>query len=62
MANGAGDLWSLLTVVGVIILGCALAYGMLRGRKMTRNEKAVSERATDNVYKQEARDPANRSV
>ncbi|MFC7053379.1 hypothetical protein ACFQI3_11840 [Hansschlegelia quercus] len=62
MANGAGDLWSLLTVVGVIILGCAIAYGMLRTRKMTRNEKAVSERATDNLYKQEARDPANRSV
>jgi Flp pilus assembly protein TadB len=61
LANGAGDLWSLLTVVGVIILGCAIAYAMLRSRKMTRNEKAVSERATENVYAQEARDPANRS-
>lgn len=62
MANGSGDLWGVLTVLGVIVLGCVIAYGMMRSRKMTRGEKQVSERATENLYEQEARDPANRGA
>jgi len=62
MANGAGDLWGLMTVVGVVTLGIVIAYAMIRNRRMTPQEKGISERATDRVYDQEARDPANRNA
>ncbi|GLK67659.1 hypothetical protein [Hansschlegelia plantiphila] len=60
MANGSGDVWLLMTVIGVIILGGALAYAMVRNRGMTRRQKEVSENATEDLYARENADPANR--
>jgi hypothetical protein len=62
MANGGGDLWMLMTVAGVAVLGAAILYGMMRNRSMTGAEKRLSEKATDDVYEAEQRDPANRSA
>ena len=53
------NLWFLMTVVGVIILGAALAYGLMRNRRMTHGQKDLSERSTERLYDAEQRDPAN---
>ncbi|GLK80154.1 hypothetical protein [Methylopila turkensis] len=57
--EGGGVLWLILTVGGVIVLGVALSYGMLRNRQTTRSEKIAAERGAERVYDAESRDPAN---
>ena len=52
-----GALWSLVTVVGPIILGLAIAY-MLLATYRRRNDPAAqarSDAATDRLYKEEDR-------
>ena len=45
-------LW--LWVAGVVVLGITLAYGLLRNRTRTRQERAISESHKEN-YSQEER-------
>lgn len=61
-ANAGGDLWLLMTVFGVIVLGAAIAYGMIRNRRgMTPEKRRVEEEATRRTYEAEQRDTAGRS-
>jgi cytochrome c-type biogenesis protein CcmH/NrfF len=46
-------LW--IWVAGVVVLGIVLAYGSLRTRARTRQERAISEEGTKENYKQEER-------
>ena len=41
---------------GAVLLGVAIAYGVLRNRTRTRQERAVSEAATKERYRQADRD------
>lgn len=60
MTDGGGDLWLLLTVGGVVVLGAAMAFAIMRNRKMTSGQKKASESATRDVYAAEAREPENK--
>ena len=42
--------------VGAFVLGLAIAYGILRNRRRTRAEKALTEQATKNLYAEGARE------
>ena len=44
-----------LWVIGVGILGIALAYGIIRNSKRSASEKATTERATKDLYANEDR-------
>jgi hypothetical protein len=43
---------------GAIVLGLAIAYGILNNRRRTRAEEQRTERATKNLQADEARDEA----
>jgi len=40
-------------VIGAIILGAVLLYGILRNRTRTRQERIISNEATKELYRQE---------
>ena len=40
-------------VVGVLILGAAMAYGIMRNRQRSKVEKNVSQSATKKLYEEE---------
>ena len=42
--------------VGTLLIGLALAYGIMRNRTRTRAEKDLTERATKKLYAEEARE------
>ena len=42
--------------IGALLLGVALAYGIMRNRNRTRAEKDLTERATKKLYAEEARE------
>jgi hypothetical protein len=42
--------------IGTVVLGLALAYGIMRNRSRTRAEKQITDQATKNVYAEEERD------
>jgi cbb3-type cytochrome oxidase subunit 3 len=44
-----GSLWTLITIVGPILLILALAWALLRNRKRTRVSEADTERATHDL-------------
>jgi ABC-type Co2+ transport system permease subunit len=46
-------LWTWL--VGIAVLAIVLAYGILRNRTRTRQERAISNSATKELYRQEDR-------
>jgi cytochrome c-type biogenesis protein CcmH/NrfF len=46
-------LW--IWVVGVAVLGIVLAYGILRNRTRSLHERAVTDEATKELYRQEDR-------
>jgi ABC-type Co2+ transport system permease subunit len=46
-------LW--IWVAGVVVLGITLAYGILRTRKRTGRERAITEEVTKENYRQEDR-------
>lgn len=50
----------LSTVFGVVVLGLALFYGLMRSRKMSQPEKNLSERETAKVYQAEEAEPGPR--
>ena len=45
-----------LWFVGAVVLGLAIAYGIMRNRSRTRAEKQITEQATKNNYAEEERD------
>lgn len=47
-------LWAIIGI-GIILLGIAIVYGMMRNRKETAEEHRLSEEATRRNYKEEAR-------
>lgn len=52
-AEGGGDLWMLLTVGGVVVLGLALFYATMQNRKKTAAEDQTTQRATAELYAEE---------
>jgi hypothetical protein len=45
--------WVYIVIGGVIILGIAIAYGIIRNNGRTYAERATSERATHQLYERE---------
>jgi hypothetical protein len=52
--DSGGALWSVITVLGPIVLAVALAYAMLRNRR-SRAEKLRSEQAVRDQHNEERR-------
>jgi hypothetical protein len=58
--SGFGDsLWAIVVVGGFIVLGLALAFAKLRN-KTTPEQKARTEAATRELYKEQSREDAAR--
>jgi len=51
--DASGGFWSIITIVGPILLGVVLIWALLRNRGTTPREDAESERATKQLYKDE---------
>jgi len=47
-----------LWFIGAVILGLALAYGIMRNRRRTIAEKRLTDQATKSLYAEEERDRA----
>ena len=45
-----GSFWGLLTILGPLLLGAALAFALLRNRRSTQGEVDRTERATHDLY------------
>jgi hypothetical protein len=45
-----------LWFIGAVILGLALAYGIMRNRRRTITDKRVTDRATRSLYAEDERD------
>lgn len=43
--------------IGTLVLGLAIAYGLIKARGRTRAEQARSEAATDRLYQKEDQAP-----
>jgi hypothetical protein len=56
METSGPAFWLILLTVGVIVLGGAMAYGMMRNRQRSPREKAVTDAATRAEYQREDRD------
>lgn len=56
-ATSGPSLWLILLTLGVLALGAAMAYGVLRNRKRTTGERIATEAATRQEYASEDRDP-----
>ncbi len=48
-----GQFWSLTIWLGPVILAAAIAYALLRRRRLTRSEVAARDRATHKLYEEE---------
>ena len=46
----AGDLWIVITVIGVVILGVVLAYGRMKASRTTPREEAARDAGTRAQY------------
>jgi len=56
----SGGFWSLLTVVGPLLLGAVILFALLRNRKQSSAEVDRTERAThQNYVEQDAQDKRN---
>ena len=62
MPMDAGDLWIAITVIGVLILGVALAYGRMRATKTTPREEALRDAATRAQYENPDPETSTRSA
>jgi len=49
--------WVAIVVIGVVILGLAIAYGAMRTRNSTRQERAATDAGTREVYQEQGRKP-----
>lgn len=47
--------WVYVVIVGIAVLGIAIAYGMMRNKNRTAAERAASEAGTHAVYEREDR-------
>ncbi len=53
----SGPFWSLLTILGPILLIVAIAWSMMKNRKQSSSEIDKTDRATHDLYKaQDAQD------
>jgi hypothetical protein len=43
-------IWSVVTVAGPIVLGLAIAYGLIRRRRLSGREREAQVRATERNY------------
>ena len=50
-----GPEWTLVVILGPVLLGLALVYAILRNRKRTPADEARTERATHELYEEEER-------
>lgn len=57
---GYDVLWFVAIVIGTVLLGAAIAYGIMRARTRTRGEAVASEAETRRIYKSE--DPGYRGT
>lgn len=48
--------WAIVFVGGIVALGLALTYGLSRNSRRTPAEKRVTEKATQDIYREEDRD------
>jgi hypothetical protein len=53
--DGGGFSWSVLTIVGPILLLAVLLWAVLRNRKPRREDVDRTERATRELYREEDR-------
>jgi hypothetical protein len=44
-------LWFAAVALGPVILGAAVAYALLRRRRLTRRERVESREATEDLYR-----------
>ena len=56
METSGPSLWLILLTIGVIALGAAMAYGLMRNRKRSLGERIATEAATKQEYREENRD------
>jgi hypothetical protein len=54
------SLLTLMEIVGPVLLGVALAYGILRSRRRSRSDRLRTDAATRNLYQQSATREDNR--
>ncbi len=52
-ADGYNILWFVATVIGTVVLGAVIAYGIMRGRSRTTRERIAGEMRTREIYKSE---------
>ncbi len=52
-ADGYNILWFVATVIGTIVLGAVIAYGIMRARARTPRERIAGEMRTREIYKSE---------
>jgi cytochrome c-type biogenesis protein CcmH/NrfF len=57
VANTTTFPWFFAVVIGAVILGAIIAWGMMRNRQRTPIERATTEAATHQNYKAEDRTP-----
>ncbi len=48
--------WFLVIVLGTIVLGVAIGFGMWRSRQRTARERAMGEQATHDLYEEADRE------
>lgn len=53
MTSSGGELWPIVTVFGVIVLGLALVYGIMQNRKKTKQQDRLTETGTEELYRAE---------
>lgn len=53
MDSPSGGFWSIITIVGPIVLAAVLLWALLRNRKTTPREDDRTDRATRDVYRAE---------
>ena len=51
--DGGGINWSLITIVGPLLLALVVLWAMLKNRKSSRGEIERTEQATRDLYKKE---------
>lgn len=61
MFNLPGGLLGVAAIAGAILLGLALAYGMLQNSRRDRRNDKLTEAATRDLYDHPAREPNDAS-
>lgn len=56
MEYGGQAFWLILLTLGVVVLGGAMVYGIMRNRHRTLSEKVTTEIETKREYEREDRD------